>query len=254
MTDRHELPVDGTVDLDVAVDTGRLYVSATGDTDRVVVLIDGRADDWTVTQIGRSISIRPTRKWRSSSTRVNVDLPAGSRVTARTASADIRLDGRFGEVDVKTASGDVTIGTTGSFELSTASGDLAAGSIDGDARISTMSGDARIGEIAGRTHVTTASGDVRIDRLAGDLQVTTTAGDVRIERFDGAEVAFKTVSGDLDIGLPAGTRVRPDITTITGATRRPEPAHPTDDRPSEPRRVVSLAFKSVSGDLVVRRV
>jgi DUF4097 and DUF4098 domain-containing protein YvlB len=250
VSDRHELRVDGPVDLDVALDSGRLYIGATGDADRVVVLIDGRGDDWSVTQVGRSVSIRPNRKWRSSSTRINVELPTGSRVSARTASADLRLDGRFGEVEVKTASGDVSIGTTGSFELATASGDLEAGSIDGDARISTMSGDGRIGSIAGRAHITTASGDVRIERLGGDLQVSTTAGDVRIDRFDGADVTFKTVSGDLDIGLPAGTRVRPDITTITGATRRPEPSSSS----GTPTRAVSLAFKSVSGDLVVRRV
>lgn len=250
MSDRHEFAVDGVVDLDVVVDAGRLFVGAT-DTDRVVVLIDGRSDDWTVSQVGRSITVRPNRKWRSSSTRVNVEVPAGSRVAVKTASADVRLDGRFGEVEAKTASGDISIGTIESFELSTASGDLEAGSIAGDARISTMSGDARIGEIGGRAHITTAAGDVRIDHLGGDLLVNATAGDVRIERFDGAEVAFKTVSGDLDIGIPAGTRVRPNISTITGSTRRPEPAAPSQQEPS---RIVALAFKSVSGDLVVRRV
>lgn len=251
MSDRHEFPVDGPIELDVAVDSGRLYVGATGDAGRVTVLIDGRSGDWHVAQVGRSISIRPARKWRSSSTRVNVEVPAGSRVAARTASADVRLDGRFGEVEVKTASGDLSIGATQSFDLSTASGDLEADSIDGDARISTMSGDARISEITGRAHITTASGDVRIEHLGGDLLVSTTAGDVRIERFDGTDVTFKTVSGDLDIGMPAGTRVRPDISTIAGSTRRPEPA-PQASQP--PTRTVSLAFKSVSGDLVVRRV
>ncbi len=251
MSDRHEFPVDGIVDLDVALDAGRLHVTATAAVDRVVVLIDGRSEDWSVSQVGRSISVRPNRKWRSTSTRLHVEVPLGSRVTAKTASADIRLDGRFGEVEAKTASGDLSIDAIDSFELSTASGDLDAVQIAGDARISTMSGDARIGSIGGRAQITTAAGDIRVDRLGGDLTVSTTAGDVHVERFDGTDVTFKAVSGDLDIGIPAGTRVRPDISTITGSTRRPGPAEPSQEPPS---RVVSLAFKSVSGDLVVRRV
>jgi DUF4097 and DUF4098 domain-containing protein YvlB len=251
VSDRHELPVDGIVDLDVALDAGRLLVTATAAVDRVIVLIDSRSGDWAVTQVGRSISVRPNRKWKSSSTRVHVEIPLGSRVTAKTASADIRLEGRFGEVEAKTASGDLSIDAIDSFELSTASGDLDAEKIAGDARISTMSGDARIGEIGGRATITTAAGDIRVDRLGGDLSVSTTAGDVHVERFDGSDVTFKAVSGDLDIGIPSGTRVRPDISTITGSTRRPSPTAPSSEPPS---RIISLAFKSVSGDLIVRRV
>ena len=256
MTIRHEFPTSGPVDLDVAIEAGRVRVRTFdlhGDEGNATVAIDGKDGDWDITQVGTSIAVRPRRRWRLSSTQMAIDVPEGSRVTVKVAAADVRLDGRFGDLQVKTASGDVAVGHAESFEVSAASGEVAADVVTGDVRLSTVSGDVRIGSIAGRAAITTASGDVRVEQLDGDLMASTTSGDVRIERFVGAEIGFKTVSGDLDIGLPRGIRVRPDISTISGSTRRPAAA-PSPLPEGVERRVVQLGFKSVSGDLVIRLI
>jgi hypothetical protein len=54
------------------------------------------------------------------------------------------------------------------------------------------------------------------------------------------------------IGLPAGIRVEPDISTLSGRTRLPEQssAAPTD----APRRSVRLKLRTVSGDIEISRV
>lgn len=252
MTGRHEFVVDGPVDLDVRIDAGRLIVTSVPG-DQVVVVIDGREQDWDVSSVGASVTVAPVReRWRSRTARVSVEVPDGTRVVARSASGDVRLDGAFGDVEITTASGDVSVGTTAGLEASTASGDLRVRSVDGDLRVVTLSGDVRVGDVAGSADITTAAGDVRIDRVGSDLTANSTAGDLRIEYFGGSELAVKTVAGDLDVGLPAGIRVRPQISTFSGSTRLPE-ADRSGTSAGERRRV-GVAFKSISGDLTIRRV
>ena len=47
------------------------------------------------------------------------------------------------------------------------------------------------------------------------------------------EVAVKTVAGNLDVGLPEGVRVSPEITTFSGSTRLPEPRRSDADGPRD---------------------
>lgn len=247
---RQEFVVGVGAEIEIAVDAGRVVV-VNGDTDRIVVDIDGRTDDWQLVQTGSTVTCRPEHRRRARSARIEAVVPAGCRVAVTTASADVRLDGQFGPTRVKTASGDVQLGRPAGLRVSTASGDVRAADVDGDCELATVSGDARIGAVAGRVSVTTTSGDIDIDRVAGDLGATTVSGDVRIGRFDGDDLAVKSVAGDLDVGLPTGVRVSPEISTFSGATRLPEPRPGHDDAP---RRRVRLAFRSVSGDLTIRRV
>lgn len=252
MTGGQEFTVGGPADIDVRIDAGRLRITSVA-SDRVAVAIDGRERDWDVSVAGSAVVIGPTRdRWKSRSARINLEVPHGSRVTVRSAGADVRLDGEFGDVEIKTASGDVRVGTSDGFDASTASGEVRVGRVDGDLRVVTMSGEVRIGSIAGSASITTAAGDVRIERVGSDLTASSTAGDLRIDRFDGAALTVKTVAGDLDVGLPAGIRVRPQISTFSGSTKLPGPS--TSDTPAGDRRRVSVAFKSVSGDVTIRRV
>jgi hypothetical protein len=61
----------------------------------------------------------------------------------------------------------------------------------------------------------------------------------------------KSISGDVIVGLPPGIRVEPDITTLSGRTQLPTPVPSTG---TEPRRVVRVGLKTVSGDITIRRV
>ena len=65
--------------------------------------------------------------------RVRAAVPHGASVKLKTASADARLDGRFGPLGVNSVSGDVRL----------------RGEIDGDANIKIVSGDADLDQVEG---------------------------------------------------------------------------------------------------------
>ena len=56
------------------------------------------------------------------------------------------------------------------------------------------------------------------------MTIGTTSGDVRIDRADGSSIGVKCISGDVTLGLPAGIRVEPDISTLSGRTSLPTPS------------------------------
>lgn len=254
MSRREEFEVGANPEVDLSVEAGRVSVSV-GAADRIIVRLDGGDSGWEVEQSGSLVTVYSSRRWRTRSTRVEVEAPEGCRVNVRTASADVRLSGRLGDTRVKTASGDVDLEALDGLHASTASGDVHAGDVSGDVEIGTVSGDVRLGEVGGRVAVTTTSGDIVVRRIGGDLGVHSVSGDVRVERFDGDDLTAKSVSGDLDVGLPGGIRVSPEIATLSGQTRLPERRpNPDASDASTVRRRVRLAFKSVSGSITVRRV
>jgi hypothetical protein len=79
--------------------------------------------------------------------------------------------------------------------------------------------------------------------------VSTAAGDVRIRRFDGPSVEIKSLTGDLQIGLPSGIRVEADIKSMVGRISLPEPVERTDT----PSRSVRLRARTTSGDIRIER-
>ena len=74
-----------------------------------------------------------------------------------------------------------------------------------------------------------------------------------IRRCLGNDIAIKTISGDVTVGLPSGIRVHPDIATLSGRTTLPAPGAvaPVD---AGSRREVRLRLRTVSGDIRVERV
>ncbi|WP_328561065.1 DUF4097 family beta strand repeat-containing protein [Streptomyces coelicoflavus] len=104
----------------------------------------------------------------SGAVEVTVRLPAGSRVEARTASADFRGVGRLGDVAYEGAHGPVKLDEAASVRLTTAAGDISVGRLDGPADISTEKGDIRIAEaVRGEVVLRTRSGDISVGAAAG---------------------------------------------------------------------------------------
>ncbi|MEK2474405.1 DUF4097 family beta strand repeat-containing protein [Streptomyces noursei] len=107
---------------------------------------------------------------------VAVKLPAGSRVEAKTASAELRALGRLGDVIFEGAYRQVKLDETASLRLSVVDGDVEIGRLGGAAEISTARGDIRITEAAGGTVVlTTQSGDITVGAATG-VSATLDAG------------------------------------------------------------------------------
>ncbi|MEU4360217.1 DUF4097 family beta strand repeat-containing protein [Streptomyces virginiae] len=104
----------------------------------------------------------------SGSVEVTVQLPAGSRVEAKTASAELRGVGRLGEVTFEGAQGSVKLDETAGAHLTLLAGDISVGRLGGSAEISTQKGDLRIAEaVRGTVVLRTEAGDVSVGAARG---------------------------------------------------------------------------------------
>ncbi|GAA3218977.1 DUF4097 family beta strand repeat-containing protein [Nonomuraea helvata] len=104
----------------------------------------------------------------SGSIEVTVQLPAGSRVEAKAASAELRTVGRLGDVVFDGAYSQITIDEAASLRLTAVDGDVEIGRLGGPAQISTARGDIRIAEATGgKVVLSTQSGDISINAAAG---------------------------------------------------------------------------------------
>ncbi|MGW1727708.1 DUF4097 family beta strand repeat-containing protein, partial [Streptomyces sp. NPDC002306] len=138
---------------------------------------------------------------------VTVQLPAGSGVRAKAASAELRGVGRLGEVVFEGAQGTVKLDETGAARLSLMAGDVSVGRLAGPAEISTQKGDISITEaVRGTLTLSTQSGDVSVGAAPGvsaALDAGTTYGRIHntLRNSDGAGAALtihaSTAHGDI---------------------------------------------------------
>ena len=104
----------------------------------------------------------------SGSVEVTVQLPAGSRIEAKTASAELRGVGRLGDVDFEGAYRQIKIDEAASVRLTAIDGDVEVGRLNGPAEISTTRGDIRIAEaVRGTVVLRTQSGNISIAAATG---------------------------------------------------------------------------------------
>ena len=104
----------------------------------------------------------------SGSIEVTVQLPAGSRVEAKTASAEFRAVGSLGDVAFEGAYHQIKIDEAASLRLTAVDGDVEVGRLGGPAEISTTRGDIRIAEaVRGKVVLRTQSGDISVRAAAG---------------------------------------------------------------------------------------
>ena len=120
---------------------------------------------------------------------------AGGAVAIRTASGDVRLSRAGDDVSVVTASGDARIGTVGgSVSVQTASGDIEIGSVRaGEANVKSVTGDTSIGVARGTEvylDLSSLTGDIssQLEEAAGGEGVAlrlicrSISGDIKISR------------------------------------------------------------------------
>lgn len=114
----------------------------------------------------------------SGSIEVTVQLPAGSQVRVKAASAELRAVGRYGDVTYDGAHGAVKVDEAASVHLTTLAGDVSIGRLNGPAEISTAKGDIRIAEA-----------------FRGTLTLRTQAGDVSVTAAHGVSAALDAGTG-----------------------------------------------------------
>ncbi|MFJ5779567.1 DUF4097 family beta strand repeat-containing protein [Streptomyces sp. NPDC093094] len=104
----------------------------------------------------------------SGTVEVTVQLPSGSRVEAKAASAEFRAVGRLGDVVFEGAHGSVKIDEASGVRLTAAAADVFVGRLTGPAEITTQKGDISIARAErGTVVLSTQMGDIKVDAAAG---------------------------------------------------------------------------------------
>ena len=104
----------------------------------------------------------------SGSIEVTVQLPAGSRVEAKAASAEFRTVGRLGDVTFDGSQASIKLDEAASARLTTVDGDVSVGRLGGDAEIRTARGDIQIAEARrGTVVLRTQAGSISVRAAAG---------------------------------------------------------------------------------------
>jgi DUF4097 and DUF4098 domain-containing protein YvlB len=165
----------------------------------------------------------------------------------QSGSGDVCLPELTEEADIQTGSGDVRVDSVGgSLRVKAGSGDVELGQVHGDASVSTGSGDVEIAYTAGTLEVKSGSGDVTLRDGHEDVSLTTASGDLSVRTLHRGRLRANNVSGDIEIGIPAGVPVWTDVTTLTGDISS------TLDGAGEPQEgqdYIELRARTVSGDI-----
>lgn len=241
--------IDGTPDLEIRVESGRVEV-VEGTDGEVDVKVDTKSPGFIVEQRGNAILVSSDRNssWLSrGSAYVVVEAPAGSDLRVSVASASVEAALPLGKVEIKTASGNIDLNSAETLVVKTASGDLDVERVSRALRYTTASGDLRAENVGGSLVVSTASGDVHVERSDATIEMNTASGDAYITRFEGRSANFKAMSGDIDLGIPTGTNVELDVTLLSGKLRLPE----TERTGRPPERQMSVRAKLVSGNFTI---
>jgi len=182
---------------------------------------------------------------------VDIALPAGSRLNASAASANITADGRYTDCKFASASGDLAVGSVvGNLKADTASGGIAVNDISGSASVSTASGDATIGDADGDVKFRAASGALRVSRLHGNLSAQTASGDVTVATAVNGGVSAQTSSGEVVVGIAEGTSAELDLRTRSGEVRN---LLTPSDGPAAGDETLVVHARTGSGDVVIQR-
>lgn len=142
----------------------------------------------------------------SGSLEVTVQLPAGSRVEVKAASAELRAVGRFGDVAYDGAHGAIKIDEAARARLTTQAGDVYVGRLNGPAEISTAKGDIQVAEaVSGAVVLRTQAGNVTVGAARGvsaSLDAGTSYGRVHNALVNAGTPALTihatTAAGDID--------------------------------------------------------
>ena len=271
----HEFHTPNRVQLYVEAGSGTLSLTAhETDTTDIEILGEG-ADEVEVRQDGDQVTVvAPQRRSgffaRDQKLDITISLPTRSSVVTRTGSMDLTASGAFGDTRLKSGSGDLEVdGSVESAAVETGSGDLSLRECEGPLKVKSGSGDILLGTVGGESSISTGSGDVRIETSHGETTVKTGSGDLRVTEADAGvslstgsgdlmvdsarrgRVTLKSASGDAQIGIPAGTPVWTDISTVSGDISS---NLESTGAPEEGADHVELRVKTVSGDVLLRQV
>lgn len=273
----------GPIAADIEVQVGAVHIIASQREDTVVVVnaskpgkkLDVEAAEKTVVDMTRNrltvITPKPVGLGglllgRYGSVDVTVELPEGSSIALTNGYGDVRADGSFGEVFVKTGAGDIDVDQTtvsrlvsgagrlslgqskGKAEVTTA-GDMEIGRVAGEAAIKNLNGKTRVGEVVGPLRVRSANGDIFVERARADVSAKTANGDIEIGEVTLGSVTLDTSSGAISVGLASGTAAWVDARTQYGRVHNDLESGDRPDAGNE----VEIRARTSFGDIRIHR-
>ncbi|NIK61055.1 DUF4097 family beta strand repeat-containing protein [Kribbella shirazensis] len=142
---------------------------------------------------------------------VLIELPAGSDVHGYTAKGEYVVEGRVGSCELKTANGDIRVGT-----------------------------------VAGNLRAKSATGHISVDAAGAEVNARTASGDIRVGALGTGTVDLYTATGEVAVGVPAGTAATVDAHTSVGRV--------FNDLPTieNPARTVTVRARTHGGNITVR--
>lgn len=270
----HSFHTPRPVELYVELGRGRISVTATGTDESTVTVTGERAEEVVVEHLDDRLTVvapRQTGFLGGSTPRLDVTItvPTSSTLTVKAGSAYTQATGSFAGVWATCGSGDLVVDVVdGVADLQSGSGDVKVAEIRGEGRIksgsgdvdvrrtgaaltvATGSGDVRIGSTVGALAIKTGSGDVTVGESADDVSFSTGSGDLQVDLARRGRFLVKGASGDVHIGIPAGTPVWTDISTVTGRVRSDLQGV---GEPAEGQDHVEIRTKSASGSVTLQQ-
>jgi hypothetical protein len=242
--------LSGNEQVQEMVAAARIESTRRGDVFSVSVEVRTRHGVWI------SFSGGPDIRLGTPEMRLRISCPEGAELDVKTKSADLEARGDYGDVDFKTASGDLSIDTARNVDVKTASGDVHFETVSGTLDVKTVSGDVHVASVGGNASFQVVSGDVFVNDAGASISCTSVSGDQRYEAVVNGRVELRAVSGDIGIGIRRGSRVYIDANTVSGSTSSefelsdtPATAEPV----AEDAPLVEVYAKTVSGDVRLER-
>jgi DUF4097 and DUF4098 domain-containing protein YvlB len=205
---------------------------------------------------------------RLGDSKLEVWIPVGARVVARSTSGDVTVKGTKAPVDARSTSGDVVVtDATDHITVESVSGDVRASQLSGDVRTESVSGTIEIRDATGPVRAETTSGDVSLIGVTSrSVYATTVSGEVE---YDGTidnsgRYEFHAHSGDIRLEIPESANAQVSIETFSGSldSEFPITLQPGQRTTGRPRRFefalgngsgARVIAESFSGDIVLAR-
>jgi len=212
--------------------------------------------------------IMPGKSYDVEETDLVIHVPAASRLSVNTVSADIEVQGLLGAQRLQSVSADIRTAAAGEdVECKSVSGDIAVnGSFKkGLLTITTVSGDATALRVAGEVNANTVSGDVTLGLgETNRSRVRSTSGDLTLAALLAADgkLDAESISGDVRLELVGAVNAEFDISSFNGEIRScfgPKAVSISEYAPGKELRFregqgsAQVRIKTMNGDINVCR-
>ena len=190
--------------------------------------------------------------WRGSDLRVELSVPLHTHLTCDTRSAGLEVAGTVASLVFRSGSGECRFDDVeGDLNVKSASGDLTGTAIGASMTFNSASGDAQVRSVGGDVDGNTASGDFSLGTVGGSARLATVSGDVEIASLRTGSTSIHAVSGDVAIGVTPDTRVYLDLNSMSGDTV--SDLDMSEAATSEGAPDLELKVGTVTGDIRVTR-